>query len=59
MSYNEKFDVFRFHEYVQHNPATTGILNFIDELKEGKSYGITCGYNQFFGALKALEFFWD
>ena len=59
MSYNEKFDVFRFHEYLQHNPATTGILHFIDELKEGKSYGITCDYNQFYGALKSLEFWWD
>ena len=59
MSYNEKFDVFRFHEYLQHNPATTGILHFIDKLKEGKSYGITCDYNQFFACLKALEYFWD
>ena len=59
LSYNEKFDVFRFHEYLQHNPATTGILQFIDELKEGKSYGICCDYNQFFAALKSLEFFWD
>ena len=59
LSYNEKFDVFRFHEYLQHNPATTGILHFIDELKEGKSYGITCDYNQFFACLKALEYFWD
>ena len=59
LSYNEKFDVFRFHEYLQHNPATTGILHFIDELKEGKSYGITCDYNQFYGALKSLEFWWD
>ena len=59
LSYNEKFDVFRFHEYVQHNPATTGILQFIDELKEGKSYGICCDYHQFFSAMKALEFFWD
>jgi len=59
LSYNEKFDVFRFHEYLQHNPATTGILNFIDELKEGKSYGITCDYNQFYSCLKSLEFWWD
>ena len=59
LSYNEKFDVFRFHEYVQHNPATTGILQFIDELKEGKSYGISCDWNQFFAALKSLEFWWD
>ena len=60
LSYNEKFDVFRFHEYLQHNPATTGILKFIDELKEGeKHYGICCDYNQFYAAMKSLEFFWD
>jgi hypothetical protein len=60
LSYTEKFNVFRFHEYLQHNPATTGILKFIDELKEGDNhYGICCDYNQFFGCLKALEFFWD
>ena len=59
LSYNEKFDVFRFHEYVQHNPATTGILQFIEELKEGKSYGICCDWNQFYAAMKSLEYFWD
>ena len=59
LSYNEKFDVFRFHEYLQHNPATTGILQFIDELKEGKSYGICCDWNQFYAAMKSLEFWWD
>lgn len=59
LTYNDKFDVFRFYEYLQYNPATTGILQFIDELKEGKSYGITCNYNQFYSCLKSLEFFWD
>ena len=59
LSYNEKFDVFRFHEYVQHNPATTGILQFIEELKEGKSYGICCDWNQFYCCLKSFEYFWD
>lgn len=60
LSYNEKFDVFRFHEYLQYNPATIGLLKFIDELKEGqKQYGICCDYNQFYACLKSLEFFWD
>jgi len=60
LTYIEKFDVFRFHEYLQHNPATTGILKFIDELKEGeKHYGICCDWNQFYAALKSLEFWWD
>jgi hypothetical protein len=59
LSYNEKFDVFRVHEYLQHNPATIGILQFIDQLKEGKSYGVTCDYNQFYSCIKSLEFWWD
>jgi len=59
LTYIEKFDVFRFYEYLQYNPATIGILKFIDELKEGKSYGITCSYNQFYACLKSLEYFWD
>jgi len=60
MSYNEKFDVFRFHEYLQANPATDGLLQFIKELKEGKkNYSICCEYHQFFSALKSLEFWWD
>ena len=59
LSYNEKFDVFRFYEYIQHNPATTGILQFIDELKEGTSYGISCDWNQFYATMKSLEYFWD
>jgi hypothetical protein len=60
LTYIEKFDVFRFHEYLQYNPATVGILKFIDELKEGeKRYGICCDYNQFYACLKSLEFFWD
>jgi hypothetical protein len=60
LSYNEKFDVFRFHEYLQAHPATDGLLKFIEELKEGKKqYGICCDYHQFFSAMKALEYFWD
>jgi hypothetical protein len=56
MYYNEKFDVFRFHEYLQANPATDGLLKFIEELKEGKRhYGICCGYHQFFSAMKSLD----
>jgi hypothetical protein len=57
--YIEKFDVFWFREYLQYHPATTGIIKFIDELKEGKSYGITCSYHQFYCCLKSLEYFWD
>lgn len=57
--YHEKFDVFQFKEYLQYNPATMGILKFIDELKNDCSYGIAANYSQFYSCLKALEGFWD
>ncbi len=57
--YIDKFDVFQFREYIQYNPATTGIIQFIEELKHECNYGITANYSQFYSCLKALEGFWD
>lgn len=57
--YIPKFDVFQFREYLQYNPATQGIIQFIEELKSGCNYGITANYSQFYSCLKALEGFWD
>lgn len=57
--YREKFDVFHFREYLQYHPATTGIIQMIDDLKNRRSYGIQASYSQFYSSLKALEGFWD
>lgn len=57
--YHEKFDVFQFREYLQHHPATTGIIQMIEELKNGNSYGIQASYCQFYSCLRSLENFWD
>jgi hypothetical protein len=56
--YNEKFDVFRFYEYFEINPATEGIIVYIKELQQ--MYNPDTYYaGQFFRALKSLEIWWD
>lgn len=57
--YREKFDVFQFREYLQYHPATTGIIQMIEDLKNKKSYGIQSSYSHFYSALKSLEYWWD
>ena len=56
--YNEKFDVFRFYEFFEINPATEGIIAYIKELQQ--MYNPDTYYaGQFFRALKSLEIWWD
>jgi hypothetical protein len=56
--YNEKFDVFRFYEFFEINPATEGIIAYIKELQQ--MYNTDTYYaGQFFRALKSLEIWWD
>lgn len=56
--YNEKFDVFRFYEFFEINPATEGIIQYIKELQ--KMYNVDTYYaGQFYRALKSLELWWD
>lgn len=57
--YREKFDVFQFREYLQYHPATTGIIQLIEDLKNGRSYGIQASSSQLYSAIKSLEGFWD
>lgn len=56
--YNEKFDVFRFYEFFEINPATEGIIQYIKELQQ--MYNTDTYYaGQFYRALKSLELWWD
>lgn len=57
--YREKFDVFQYRDYLQYNPSTVGILQHLEELKNGISNGITASSSQFYSCLKALNGFWD
>jgi hypothetical protein len=59
IQYIEKFDVFWYRDYIQYNPTTIGILQHIDELKNGVCKGITAPYSQFYNCLRALHYFWD
>lgn len=58
LTYNEKFDVFRFYEYFEINSATEGIIKFIENLKEMRTPD-TYYAGQLFRALKSLELWWD
>ena len=56
--YNEKFNVFRFYEFFEINPATEGIIEYIKELQQ--MYNPDTYYaGQFYRALKSLELWWD
>lgn len=57
--YHDKFDVFQLREYFQYHPATTGIIQMIEDLKNGRSYGIQASYSQFYSCIKSLEYWWD
>jgi hypothetical protein len=58
LNYIEKFDVFRFYEFFEINPATKGIIEYIEDLKKMEN---TDPYyaGQFLRALKSLELWWD
>ncbi len=56
--YIEKFDVFRFYEYFEINPATKGIIQYIEQLKE-MSNPDTYYAGQFLRALESLQLWWD
>lgn len=55
LSYNEKFDVFRFYEYFMNGPATNGIIKQIEDLmkvEEPKEYHA----EDLFRCIKSLEY---
>ena len=56
--YIEKFDVFRFYEYFEINPATKGIIKYIEKLREIYNPDEYLA-DQLFRALKSLELWWD
>lgn len=58
LQYIDKFDVFRFYEFFEINPATRGIIEYIEELKKIENPDVYYG-GQFHRALKSLELWWD
>jgi len=56
----EKFDVYRYHDYVEDNPATRGALKLLEELKENGSNGSRfVPFSTLTRSLRALHLFWD
>lgn len=56
--YNEKFDVFRFHEFFVINSITDGIIKYIKELQELENKDDYYAH-QLLRAIESLEYWWD
>jgi hypothetical protein len=57
--YHEKFDVFQLRDYIQDNPATRGIIAYIEDLKNGISYGHFVPYSSLYSCVYNLQYWWD
>ena len=56
----EKFDVYRYHDYVEDNPATRGALQMLEDLKQdGKNTSRFVDFSLLIRSLKVLNTFWD
>lgn len=58
LKYIGKFDVFRFYEFFEMNPATKGIIEYIEELKKIPNPD-QYHSGQLLRAIKSLEHWWD
>lgn len=59
LTYIPKFDVYRFHEWVDWTPATRGIIKEIESLMSGDNWSSTTDDFQFLRCLRALDIFWS
>lgn len=57
--YHEKFDVFQLRDYIQDNPATRGIIAYINDLKNGISYGHFVPHSSLYACIHNLQLWWD
>jgi hypothetical protein len=56
----EKFDVYRYHDYVEDNSVTRGALKLLEELKENGSNGSRfVPFSTLTRSIRALHLFWD
>jgi hypothetical protein len=58
LQYIEKFNVFRFYEFFEINPASVGIIDYIEELKIDPNRD-TYKAGQLLRCIKSLENWWD
>ena len=60
IQYNEKFDCYRMHEYFQDTPVVRGIIQYLQDMKDGKpNPSRTVYHEQFLSTLENLCWWWD
>lgn len=60
IQYNEKFDCYRMHEYFQDTPVVRGIMQYLQDMKDGKpNPSRTVYHEQFINTLENLCWWWD
>jgi hypothetical protein len=60
IEYNEKFDCYRMHEYFQDTPVVRGIIQYLQDMKDGKENpSRTVYHEQFINTLENLCWWWD
>lgn len=60
IEYIPKFDCYRMHEYFQDTPVTRGIMQYLQDMKDGKpNPSRTVYHEQFINTLENLCWWWD
>jgi len=60
LEYNAKFDCYRMHEYFQDTPVVRGIIQYLQDMKDGKpNPSRTVYHEQFINTLENLCWWWD
>jgi hypothetical protein len=60
VEYIEKFDCYRMHEYFQDTPVVRGIIQYLEDMKNGKpNPSRTVYHEQFINTLENLCWWWD
>jgi hypothetical protein len=60
VQYIEKFDCYRMHEYFQDTPVVRGIIQYLQDMKDGKpNPSRTVYHEQFLSTLTNLCWWWD
>jgi hypothetical protein len=60
VEYIEKFDCYRMHEYFQDTPVVRGIIQYLQDMKNGKpNPSRTVYHEQFISTLENLCWWWD
>lgn len=60
IQYHEKFDCYQMREYFQDTPVVRGIIQYLQDMKDGKpNPSRTVYYEQFINTLENLCWWWD